>query len=313
MAYPCFVFSEEQLKNEPILPIPLTINLNPQKVALGEKLFNEPILSHNNKVTCAQCHQVSQGGDDGLKTSITNTGKPDFINAPTVFNSVFNFRQTWRGVFKTLEQQAEGDLKNPRHSATTWEELLPKLNANASYVKLFSNIYSEGITRETVLNAIAAYEKSLITPNSRFDQFLRGDNNALTEDEKKGYSHFKRYGCIACHQGVNVGGNVFQKLGLFDNYFEHRGNITKADFGLFNVTKKEEDRYVFKVPSLRNVAVTGPYFHDGTFKDLETVVNVMARVQLGTTINDEHVTQIVKFLHTLTGEYKGQSLEKEQK
>ncbi len=306
-------YAGEELKNEPILPIPLKIVLNPQKVALGEKLFHDPLLSHNNKMACAQCHQLNNGGDDGLKTSITNNGKPDLINAPTVFNSIFNFRQTWRGAFKTLELQAEGDLKNPRHAATNWQELLPKLKSKAHYKTDFNAIYPEGINRESVLDAIATYEKSLITPNSRFDQYLRGNNNALTADEKEGYTHFKRYGCIACHQGVNVGGNVFQKLGLFDNYFEHRGKITKADYGLYNVTKDEKDRHVFRVPSLRNVAVTGPYLHDGTFKDLQDVIEVMAKFQLGIRIKEKHVLKIKKFLQTLTGEYKGKPLNKDNK
>ncbi len=298
-----------ELKNEPILPIPFIIELDQRKVSLGERLFNDPMLSHNNQMSCAQCHQLSQGGDDGLARSITNTGKADTINSPTVFNSVFNFRQTWRGAFKTLEAQAEGDLKNSRHAATSWKELLPKLGKNKDYIDTFNSIYRPGITRETVLDAIATYEKSLITPNSRFDQYLRGDDNALSYDEMYGYRLFKYYGCIACHQGVNAGGNVFQKFGLFDNYFEHRGYITKADYGLMNVTGNEKDKFVFRVPALRNIAVTGPYLHDGSIDKLKDVISIMARFQLGVNIPDEHVSNIEKFLHTLTGEYKGQSLE----
>ena len=313
VVYPSASLSEIQLKNEPILPIPLTIELDPKKVLLGEKLFNDPLLSKDNNMTCAQCHQVKQGGDDGLKTSITNSGKSDTINAPTIFNVGFNFRQTWRGEFKTLESQAEADLKNPRHSATNWEELLPKLSANTLYVKDFRKIYPKGISRFSVLDAIATYEKSLITPNSRFDQYLRGNNEILSSDELKGYNHFKRYGCIACHQGINVGGNVFQKLGLFDNYFEHRGNISQADYGLYNVTKNEEDRFVFKVPSLRNVEVTSPYLHDGSFTKLKKVIEIMAYFQLGTEIEEEHINQIELFLRTLTGEYNGKLLSEDNR
>jgi len=164
------------LKNEPILPIPFVIALDQKKIALGERLFNDPRLSHSNQMPCAQCHQLAQGGDDGLPRSITNTGEPDTINSPTIFNSGFNFRQTWRGAFKTLEAQAEGDLKNAMHGATNWQELLPKLSRDKDYVKTFNNIYPQGIVRETVLDAIATYEKSLITPNSRFDQYLRGND-----------------------------------------------------------------------------------------------------------------------------------------
>lgn len=297
------------LKNEPILPIPFVIALDQKKIALGERLFNDPRLSHSNQMPCAQCHQLAQGGDDGLPRSITNTGEPDTINSPTIFNSGFNFRQTWRGAFKTLEAQAEGDLKNAMHGATNWQELLPKLSRDKDYVKTFNNIYPQGIVRETVLDAIATYDKSLITPNSRFDQYLRGNDNALSYYEMYGYRLFKYYGCIACHQGINAGGNVFQKFGLFDNYFEHRGNITKADYGLMNVTGNEKDKFVFKVPSLRNIAVTGPYLHDGSIDELKDVISIMARFQLGVDIPDEHISNIEKFLHTLTGEYKGQLLE----
>ncbi len=317
LTFPLLVFSggisspastTNHYKNEPILPIPLTISLDARKVKLGERLFNDPQLSHNNLLACSNCHQLLLGGDDGLARSITNQGKPDLINAPTVFNSVYNFRQTWRGAFRTLELQAEADLKNPRHGATTWDELLPKLIANVYYKKTFHSIYPEGITRKTVLNAIATFEKSLITPNSRFDQYLRGDESAITNDEKKGYLYFKQYGCIACHQGVNVGGNLFQKFGLFADYFSVRGNIKKADYGRFNVTGEEKDRFVFRVPSLRNVGVTAPYLHDGSLDSLRKTIEFMAIYQLGTTLPDEHVIKLELFLNTLTGEYKGQSL-----
>ncbi len=302
------ISTSNRYKNEPILPIPLTITLDTRKIKLGERLFNDPQLSHNNLLACANCHQLLLGGDDGLARSITNQGKPDLINAPTVFNSVYNFRQTWRGAFRTLELQAEADIKNPRHGASTWYEVLPKLNANVDYKNTFNSIYPEGITRETVLDSIATFEKSLITPNSKFDQYLRGNESAITKDEKEGYLYFKQYGCIACHQGVNIGGNVFQKFGLFADYFSGRENITKADYGLFNVTGEEKDRFVFRVPSLRNVAITAPYLHDGSEKSLKETIKLMAIYQLGTTLPDEHIDKLEIFLKTLTGEYKGQSL-----
>lgn len=301
--------SNKNLKNEPIIPIPLTIDLDQNKISLGEKLFNDTRLSKSNSMSCSSCHQIEQGGDDGLARSVTNSGAPDLINAPTVFNSVFNFRQTWRGAFKTLELQAEGDLKNPRHGATNWQALLPKLKSVKTYVDEFYAIYRDEINREAVLDAIATYEKSLITPNSRFDLYLRGNDHALSKDEKEGYRYFKVYGCIACHQGVNIGGNVFQKFGMFDDYFKRRGNILKADYGYYNVTKNEDDRFVFRVPSLRNVAVTAPYLHDGSVEKLEDVVEIMAQYQLGTTIEKSHVKKIVKFLKTLTGQYKGKYLD----
>ena len=298
--------------NEPIQPIPKQIFLNTDIVTLGEKLFHDPRLSKGNKLACSNCHQLQNGGDDNLPVSITNQNKPDLINSPTVFNSVFNFRQTWRGAFKTLELQAEGDLRNPRHGATTWQELLPKLKAEPLYKADFDKLYDNGITRENVLNAMATYEASLITPNSRFDKFLRGNDEAITDEEKQGYKLFKRHGCIACHQGVNVGGNVFQKFGLFGDYFAERGNIKKADYGLYNVTGLESDRFTFRVPSLRNVAVTAPYLHDGSQETLLDVVQVMARFQLGASIQQQNAEKIVAFLKTLTGEYRGRSLEVQQ-
>jgi cytochrome c peroxidase len=294
---------------EPIEPLPLTVELDPARVALGEKLFNDPRLSHDNAMPCSRCHQLAQGGDDGLRRSITNSGAPDVINAPTVFNSAFNFRQTWRGAFRTLEEQAQADLHNPRHAATTWAELLPKLEADPEYLAQFRQAYPDGLRQENVLDAIATFERSLVTPNARFDRYLRGDQRALSVEEQRGYRLFKSYGCIACHQGINVGGNLFQKFGQFEDYFARRGGpVTDADLGRYLVTRRAEDRYVFRVPSLRNVALTAPYLHDGSVKTLEEMVRIMARAQLGRRLPEEDVRAIVKFLHTLTGEYRGHSL-----
>ena len=300
--------ADAQELDEPILPLPLTIELDPGRVALGEKLFNDPHLAHNNTLACSSCHQLEQGGGDGLPRSVTNNGEPDVINTPTIFNRGFNFRHTWRGAFRTLEEQAEADLENPRHAATTWEELLPKLAADDAYRTEFNRLYG-ALRKEHVLNAIATYERSLITPNAPFDRYLRGDVLAISAEQKHGYALFKSYGCISCHQGINVGGNLFQKFGLFEDYFRLRGGpITAADLGRYNVTQNELDRHVFRVPSLRNVAITGPYFHDGSIDRLDNVVETMARVQLGRKPPKSDVRAIVLFLESLTGEYQGRSL-----
>lgn len=297
-----------QALDEPILPLPLTVELDPARVALGEKLFNDPRLARNNALACASCHRLEQGGADGLPRSVTINGEPDVINAPTIFNRAYNFRQTWRGAFRTLEEQAEADLKNPRHAATTWEELLPKLGADAGYRAEFTRIYG-AVRKEHVLDAIATYERSLITPNAPFDRYLRGDEQAISPEQKHGYALFKSYGCISCHQGTNVGGNLFQKFGLFEDYFKLRGGpITPADLGRFNDTGDERDRHVFRVPSLRNVAVTAPYFHDGSVERLDYAVKAMARVQLGRIPPPDDIRLIVAFLETLTGEYQGRPL-----
>ena len=172
----------------------------------------------------------------------------------------------------------------------------------------FNASYANGIKSETIKEAIATFERSLITPNSRFDRFLRGDRGSLTDEEKDGYGLFKSYGCASCHQGMNAGGNIFQKFGVMGNYFADRGKETKADLGRFNATGDQADRHVFKVPSLRNIALTAPYFHDGSASSLEEAVEVMSKYQLGRRLPPEDVARIVAFLKTLSGEYKGKSL-----
>lgn len=308
---PAFGQSGDITQYEPILPLPEKVELDRDKVALGERLFHDPRLAQNNALACASCHPLARGGADGRARSITNTGAPDVINTPTVFNVAFNFRLTWRGAFRTLEEQLEAELHNPRHANTTWAELLPKLKNDAHYATEFARLYPNGIARESVLDAIATFERSLITPNSRFDQYLRGRQDALSAAEKQGYVLFKNYGCVSCHQGVNVGGNLFQKIGIFKNYFSDPRAITPADLGRFNVTNNEADRHVFRVPSLRNVALTAPYFHDGKVKTLEQAVSLMAEKQLGRTLDPADIRLIVKFLRTLTGEYQGKSLDRD--
>lgn len=302
------------LSQEPIQPIPLTLHLDPAKVALGKKLFEDPFIAHDKNQSCFQCHQTTQNGTDNLYRSTTNAGEYDLINTPTIFNVAFNVRHTWSGEFKTLEAEVNGGLHNPRHANTTWDELLPKLESRSDYQKLFSAIYGKKfIDKHMVQETVASYEKSLITPNAPFDKYLRGDKNAISLQAKKGYQLFKNYGCIACHQGVNVGGNMFQKMGVFGDYFAHRGNITKTDYGRFNVTGLEKDRFVFRVPSLRNVAVTAPYFHDGKTKSLDAAIDVMATHQLGRKISTANKAALIAFLNSLTGEYQGKSLSLQEK
>lgn len=295
----------DSLVSEPIRPIPLTVTLDNDKVQLGRRLFSDPRLSRNDTVACITCHDLENGGTDHLKHPIGIDGAEGNVNTLTVFNSANNFALSWDGRAETLEDQIDDPLGNPKEMGSTWEDVINKLKKEPGYVTDFAGIYPQGITAETVKDAIATFERSLVTPNSRFDQYLRGDTTAITDDEKRGYQHFKSYGCIACHQGMNVGGNMFQIFGVMADYFEDRGNITKADFGRFNVTGNEADRYRFRVPSLRNVAKTSPYFHDGSAETLEQAIMVMARYQLGRTIPTEDVESIARFLRTLSGEYNG--------
>jgi cytochrome c peroxidase len=277
-------------------------------VALGRALFHEPKLSHDNTVSCASCHDLGKGGVDGRARSIGINGAEGAINSPTVFNSGFNFKQFWDGRAATLEEQVDGPVQAPDEMGSTWEEVVGKLRAVPSYAASFKEVFPDGIQPRNIRNAIAEFERSLITPNSRFDEFLRGNEDAITAEEKAGYQHFKSHGCVSCHQGINVGGNMFETFGTMADYFGERGKLTKADLGRFNVTGREHDRFAFKVPSLRNVALTAPYFHDGSAKTLEEAVKVMGRHQLGEPLPDTEIALIVKFLKTLTGEYGGKPL-----
>jgi cytochrome c peroxidase len=308
---PAATEAEGILRDEPIKPIPLPSDLNPDKVALGELLFNDTRLSLNNKIACATCHQLEAGGDDNQKIGIAHDNGLHVINTPTIFNSRYNFRQNWDGSVKNLAGQIDKVVHSHLEANTNWTELISELRQDTKIYKRFTLIYSEGLTRDTYVDALTEYEKTLVTPNSRFDQYLRGDDNAITEKEKQGYKVFKELGCISCHQGINVGGNLFQKLGIFYDYFAFRGDIQHADYGRMNVTEKQSDMHVFKVPSLRNIEVTGPYLHDGNAETLEEAVIIMGRTQLGREIKTKEVDLIVEFLKTLTGEYNNKSLKEE--
>jgi cytochrome c peroxidase len=294
--------------NEPIQPIPLHIDLDEKKVTLGEKLFRDVRLSSDKKVACISCHGFDTGGVDRMTRSRGVKGQLNLVNTPTVFNSGFNFKLDWDGKYENLFTNVDGPLLSPIIMGGKWEEIIPMLRSSPDYVKAFAKAFADGITKDNVRDAIATFEESLYTPNSRFDQFLRGKSNALTQEEKEGYNLFKEYGCVSCHQGINVGGNMFQKFGVMGDYFADRGKVTKADLGRFNVTGQEKDRYVFRVPSLRNVELTSPYFHDGTTETLEQAVNVMVKYQLGRSLKSEQINLIIQFLKTLTGEYQGKPL-----
>ena len=290
-----------QSTDEPIKPLPQKLTLDARKVDLGRAMFNDKRLSKDNSLSCASCHDMAKGGADGRKTAVGIGGQVGDINTPTVLNSSFNFRQFWNGRAGTLEEQAAGPVHNPAEMGSNWDEVLGKLNQDGALVARFKLVYKDGVRPANIQDAIATFERSLVTP-SRFDRFLRGEPQAISQDEAQGYALFKSYGCAACHQGVNVGGNMYQQFGVMDEYFKARGKVTEADLGRFNVTKLDSDRHVFKVPSLRNVELTAPYFHDGASATLEEAVDVMFRFQLGRTAPAADKALIVKFLKTLTGE-----------
>ena len=287
---------------EPLKPIPEEVDVNPEKVALGRALFHDPRLSKDDTTACVSCHDLGNGGDDARKVSVGVEGKLGTINAPTVFNAGLNFRQFWDGRATTLEQQIDGPVQSPVELGSLWPEVIAKLYAHESYPKRFEALYPDGITRENVRNALAEFMKSLTTPNSRFDRWLKGDEAVLSALEKRGYVLFKHYGCVSCHQGANVGGNMFQVFGVLNEYFRKRGNITDADLGRYNVTGNPADRHAFKVPSLRMAALTAPYLHDGGAATLRAAVDIMFEYQLGRDAPDEDKDAIVAFIKTLAGD-----------
>lgn len=293
--------------DEPLKPLPPVPLLDVATVELGRQLFNEKRLSVNDSLSCASCHQLATGGGDDKPFSLGFDGKPVKLNTPTVFNASLNFKQFWDGRVDTLEAQIEQVVISPVEMGSDWKTVVDNLTAMPQYQAAFSQVYPDGVTAANVQNALATYERTLLTPNSRFDQYLLGNTDILTIEEKYGYQRFKEYGCIACHQGMNIGGNMFQKFGVMDDYFKGR-TPAETDLGRYLVTHDEEDRNVFKVPSLRNVAVTAPYFHNASAKTLEEAVDVMFRFQLGRVPSAEDKDQIIKFLKTLTGQWAGKPL-----
>jgi cytochrome c peroxidase len=287
-----------EFSSQPIQPIPLALELDQRKVDLGRNLFHDTRLSADNTISCASCHQIASGGANNQPVSMTFNESFAALNVPTIFNSEFNFREFWDG--RADSEQAQ--FNDPNHNmGTNWSAIIALLEAD--YAPAFDTVYHSEITPEDIQDAITTYAESLFTPNSRFDQYLRGDESAITAEELEGYQLFVTYGCITCHQGINVGGNMYQRFGIVADYFADRGVITEADYGRFNLTGDEDDRYVFKVPGLRNVALTAPYLHDGSVDNLEEVVSVMGYYQLGRNLSGDDINSIVGFLKTLTGEH----------
>jgi cytochrome c peroxidase len=291
------------LANSPIQPIPAKVDLDPRKVALGERLFHDAGLSKDGTISCASCHDISAGGDDGRRVSTGIGGAQGALNAPTVLNSAFNFRQFWDGRARSLEDQVDGPIQHPDEMGMQWSKVLDHLTGDPEYTRLFAQAYGGAPSQEWVKDAIATFERSLTTPGCAFDRHLLGDASALSAQARAGYELFLSLGCISCHQGVNTGGNMFQPLGKMGDFFAGREEeVRPSDLGRFNVTGEERDRFTFKVPSLRNVELTAPYFHDGSVATLEDAVQLMARFQLGEDLTAEEVGLIVAFLKALTGE-----------
>lgn len=269
--------------------------LNAKKVQLGKKLFHDPILSKGHQVSCATCHNLMHNGADVTKVTAGVDGKVGYFNVPTVYNAVYNFRQFWDGRAKDLKEQALAPISNPVEMGNSISTAIGDLKKSKEYPRLFDAIYKDGITKNNLAEVIAEFEKTLITLNAPFDNYLRGNESALNAECMEGYRLFKQKGCIFCHNGVNVGGNLYNKFGIFQD-------AKSKELGRYNITHKKEDMYVFKVPSLRNVALTTPYMHDGRAGTLEEAVRIMTQYQLGRHMKDEELQSIVCFLKSLTGE-----------
>jgi cytochrome c peroxidase len=285
-------------ENEPIQPIPLTSDVNASVAELGKKLFFDPRLSKSGVISCNSCHNLSMGGADNITSSVGHKWNRVPVNSPTVLNSRFNIAQFWDGRAADLKAQAGGPIASPGEMASTHELIVEIIASIPQYAAEFATAYgSQGVSLDRVTTAIAEFEKTLVTPNSRFDQWLKGSKDALSEKELQGYQLFKSTGCVACHNGPAVGGGSFQKFGVLAPY-----TAQSPSQGRFDVTKNEADRFVFKVPTLRNVELTYPYFHDGGVKTLSEAVDIMGRIQLGRTFSAEENAKIVAFLKTLTGD-----------
>lgn len=291
----------------PVTPLPTVPALDLRKVALGERLFHDPILSRDNTVSCASCHDLGAGGEDGRVRSIGVSGAEGTRNAPTVFNAALHFSLFWDGRADTLEAQVAGPVHNPVEMASNWAEVVQRLGERRDDVAEFAAIFPDGITAANIAAAIAEFERSLLTPDAPFDAYLRGDVNAISPDARRGYELFLALGCTSCHQGAAVGGNMFQRFGIMGDYLSSRPGGS-SDVGRQALTGREDDRHVFKVPSLRNVALTAPYFHDGSIASLDKAIAIMARYQLGVSIGDEDVRLLRAFLESLTGRYRGEAL-----
>lgn len=286
------------LAQEPITPIRPAQNINLAQAELGKKLYFDPRLSKSGFISCNSCHNLSMGGTDNIKTSIGDHWQQGPINAPTVLNSSLNVAQFWDGRAADLKEQAGGPIANPGEMAFTHTLAVDMLKSIPGYVQEFKLVFgSDDIDIDMITDAIAEFEKTLVTPNSPFDKWLLGEQDALSSDALAGYQLFKTSGCTACHNGSAAGGNTFQKMGIVEPY-----KSTSPVEGRSAVTGKDADRFNFKVPTLRNVEMTYPYFHDGEAETLTEAVDVMGRLQLGKKFTDAENAQIVAFLKSLTGD-----------
>ncbi|MCK9490549.1 MAG: c-type cytochrome [Sulfurimonas sp.] len=282
---------------EPISPIPLDVEVDLPKANLGKKLFFDTILSRDNSTSCFSCHNIYDGGADSNIVSVGVKDKKGNIQSPTVLNSRYNFKQFWNGRARDLGEQIHGPIQNPVEHDMDAETIEMRINKIDEYKKMFKEVYGgRHITYAQVIDAIVEFENALVTPNAKFDKFLRGEIE-LSKNEKEGYVLFKKNGCITCHNGINIGGNSFQKMGTFQEYNEDSDFPDRS-----KITANPDHKNVFKVPTLRNINKTAPYFHDASAKTLKDALGVMSKHNLGIILKDHEVEDMIAFLKTLDGE-----------
>lgn len=296
--------SDHPLSNEVVRPIPPaeSFSADAAKRQLGFDLFHDARLSADNTVACMSCHMGMTGGTDRRPVSIGINGQLGSVNAPTIFNAAFNFRQFWDGRAFDLDEQALGPLSNPVEMGHDLQAVVDFVANDPVYARQFDALYPDGVTINNIGNAIAQQSRNMIRSDSRFNAYLNGDQSALSEQEQRGWTRFQEVGCSSCHNGINLGGNSYQRLGNSADYFIKRV-ATEADDGLYARTQRESDRHVFKVPTLHNVALTPPYFHDGSVATLEEAVRRMGQLQLGRRLEKSDVADITAFLQSTSSQF----------
>ncbi|NOZ54012.1 MAG: cytochrome-c peroxidase [Gammaproteobacteria bacterium] len=311
------VFAFEALPSKP--PIPKDNPITPAKIELGKQLFFDPRLSVDGTVSCNSCHNVMAGGTDNRPVSVGVSGQKGGRSAPTVWNAAFLTTQFWDGRAATLEDQAKGPILNPIEMGMPHKDVaVDRIKAMPGYVSQFENVFGKKnpVTYDNIAKAIATYERTLITPNSPFDRYIKGDKKALSSTAIAGMKLVDKVGCTGCHSGSNFAGptnlkmgeGFFQKFPAFPGSKYDKKYDLISDLGRYEATKKNEDKHMWRVPTWRNIAVTAPYFHNGTVSTLEEAVRVMAKTQLNTKLSNKEVGNIVAFLNSLTGEFPKQSM-----
>lgn len=285
---------------EPLAPLSVPASLDPFKARIGQLLFTDPLLSRDQKTACVSCHDLHEGGTLRQPRPKGTDGSP-LLNVPTIFDVANNYLYGWRGRLKSLDQENESMLLDPGMMGSDWSSVLKRIGDSGSYSEQFIRHYGAAPTRESVLDALAEFEESLQQPDSPFDRYLNGDRQALTSLQVTGYGLFKNYGCASCHQGRNVGGNMVEQIGIFHHPKSDAGASWSESWGWKGSAPTLAER-TFRVPSLRNVALTSPYFHDGRISDLQNAVSTMGRMQLGRQLSQADTEAIAAFLESLTSD-----------